>query len=294
MAAEDARPSRRVRLGEYALNLALRGLLLLALALPYRLRVRFMGGLVSRVVAPLAGWRRRIRNNLALVWPDLPEDEIRKLEQAVPDNAGRTLIEIYSGRQFRNRIRDLVPEGPGLAAVDTARAEGRAVLFVSGHFGNYDAFRAAMSLRYGEVGALYRPMNNRYFNRHYVDAMESVAEPMFARGRRGLAEMVRFMREGRAFAMLGDQHFASGAPLDFLGQPAMTALSAAEMALKYNALLVPIYGIRQPDGLTFRVLVEDPVTHSTAEEMTQALNNSLARMTEAHPEQWFWIHRRWK
>ena len=66
------------------------------------------------------------------------------------------------------------------------------------------------------------------------------------------------------------------------------------MALKLNAVVIPCYGIRQPDGLTFRLVFEDPIPHGTPEQMGQALNDSLERRIRAHPGQWLWIHRRWK
>jgi KDO2-lipid IV(A) lauroyltransferase len=66
------------------------------------------------------------------------------------------------------------------------------------------------------------------------------------------------------------------------------------MALKYDCLLVPVYGIRQPDGLHFTLLVEDAIPHGDPAVMTQALNDSLAAQVMARPEQWFWVHRRWK
>jgi KDO2-lipid IV(A) lauroyltransferase len=94
--------------------------------------------------------------------------------------------------------------------------------------------------------------------------------------------------------MLIDQHMGQGTALDFMGQPAMTALSAAELALKYNCLLVPVYGIRQADGLHFDLVVEAPIAPSDAVTMTQALNDSLAAQVRRRPEQWFWVHRRWK
>ncbi|KAA2312692.1 lauroyl acyltransferase [Pseudooceanicola sediminis] len=283
----------RQRVTQYIVNLVLGGLVGLALALPYATRVRLMGWVVSRMVAPVA-YRGRVRDNLTHIWPEIPRAQIREMERAVPDNAGRTLIEIYSGAEFKAHLGEGTLEGPGLAALDAAHAVGRPVVLVSGHFGNYDAFRAAVAMRYGNVGALYRPLNNLYFNRHYVRAMESIATPMFARGRRGLAEMVRYLRQGNIIAMLSDQHFGQGAALSFFGQPAFTATSAAEMALKYDALMIPIYGIRQPDGLSFRVVVEEPLAPSTPPEMSQALNDSLEAMTRKYPDQWFWIHRRWK
>jgi KDO2-lipid IV(A) lauroyltransferase len=80
----------------------------------------------------------------------------------------------------------------------------------------------------------------------------------------------------------------------FFGKPAATALSAAELSLKYDAPLIPIYGVRQPNGLDFKIIVEEPVPPSDAVTMTQALNDSLEALVREHPEQWLWMHRRWK
>jgi KDO2-lipid IV(A) lauroyltransferase len=94
--------------------------------------------------------------------------------------------------------------------------------------------------------------------------------------------------------MLIDQHMRHGAPLTFLGHRALTALSAAELALKYDCLLVPVYGVRQADGLHFDLLIEPPIPHTDAATMTQAVNDSLEAQVRAHPGQWLWVHRRWK
>jgi KDO2-lipid IV(A) lauroyltransferase len=187
-----------------------------------------------------------------------------------------------------------VPHGPGLAACDEARAQGRPILFVSGHYGNYQAARAAMNVRGYEMGGLYRLMNNPYANAHYVASVEGVGGRAFPRDRRGLAGFVRVLRDGGQGAILIDQYFADGVQLDFLGKPAPTVLSAGEMALKYDALLVPIYAERQDNGLDFAVTVEAPIPPSDARAMTQALNDSLAARITARPDQWFWVHRRWK
>jgi Kdo2-lipid IVA lauroyltransferase/acyltransferase len=91
-----------------------------------------------------------------------------------------------------------------------------------------------------------------------------------------------------------DQSMRHGADLTFFGHRALTALSAAELALKYDALLIPTYAVRQPDGLSFRVIVENPIPPGPPDQMTQGLNNSLEALIRQHPDQWFWIHRRWK
>ncbi len=289
-APSPAEVSARHRLQDRAIG----ALLALLLRLPYRRRVALMGWLVARVVAPVVGWRRRVRDNLRHVFPDMPRAEVERLARAVPDNFGRTLIEIFSTDELKERARTTPMAGPGLAALQEARANGRPVVVATAHLGNYDVARAAMLAHGYPLGALYMPMSNPAFNRRYVTAMEAIGTPLFPRGREGLGGMLRHLRSGGMLALVTDHHMDHGAALDFLGKPALTALSAAELALKFDALLIPGYCIRQPDGVSFRIEVEAPVPHGEARAMTQALNDSAAAQVRAHMDQWLWMHRRWK
>lgn len=279
---------------EYIQNLAIKTVIGVALALPYRRRVVFMGWVMAQVVAPLAGWRKRIRDNLALIMPDLSAQEVERLVRTVPDNFGRSLIEIYSGDAFKNRVKDIEFQGEGVAALATAHEQKRPVILITGHFGNYDAPRAALIARGYPVGGLYNPMSNAFFNDQYVAAISGLGTPVFERSRKGLAAMVRFLKAGGIVGMVADHYMKHGVPVDFMGHPAWTALSAAEMAVKYDALVVPIYGLRHADGIGFDIIVDAPIAHGTPLEMTRAMNASLETLVRAHPEQWFWIHRRWK
>lgn len=289
--SNDDRPSLTDRLA----NGAFLAVMTLARLLPYRQRIPAMGWAFAHLLAPVAGWRRRIRDNLTLARPDLPRDEVERLVRAVPDNAGRSVAEIYSGAAFTDRIRAADPlEGPGLAALEDAFAHQRPVIIACAHFGNYDAMRAALSGRGWPVGALYRPMNNEAFNRHYIPAISAIAEPLFPRGRAGLTAMLRFLRGGGWLALGFDQHDRHAPELRFFDLPARTVLTPAELALRYDALIVPIHAIRQPDGLGFRVHVGAPLEHGDPREMMQALNDDLEGLVRRHMDQWFWVHRRWK
>ena len=286
-------PTTRFDAMAFAQNLVVRGLIGFALILPYRLRVPLLGALMRHVFGPIAGYKRRALNNLALIWPYMPLAARHKIAVQALDNAGRSLIENYSTRAFTARQAGVVPTGAGVAALHAAMAAGRPVILVSGHFGNYEAARACLVARGARIGGLYRPMANRYFNAHYVQTMAAFGGPIFATGRAGTAGFVRHLKSGGLLVLLFDQS-AAGETLDFLGKPAQTALSAAELALRYGADLIPFYGTRQPDGLTFAVELEAPIAPTTALEMTQALTRSLEARVRAHPGQWFWIHRRWK
>ena len=282
------------RLDHFLVNLAARGLIGLALALPYPWRVGFTGWLMRRVIGPFAGYDRRARENLALIWPGKPQAERNAIAAASLDNAGRTLIENYSTRAFTARARSIEPEGPGYGALIAARNDKRPVILVSGHFGNYEAARAALVARGFDIGGLYRNLSNRYFNAHYVKTMQAFGGPVFPQGRAGTAGFVRHLKEGGQLVLLFDQDVPGAPALPFLGHPARTALSAAELALRLKADLIPFFATRQPDGLGFRVELDAPVPHSDAETMMREVTAALEKRVTTHPGQWFWIHRRWK
>lgn len=293
MPLDPSELSAKQRASYFAGNIALRGLLGLAGMIPYTWRVPLMGRLVS-ALGPVVGFDRRVRDNLALTCPELSETEVAKLCRDVGDNAGRMITELYAGKPFLERAQAAPISGPGLKALEEARAAGRPVVLVTAHFGNYDAARAGLIARGFSMGALYRRMANPYFNRHYVRAMERVGTPMFEQGKRGMVEMVRHLKKGGIIAIVADLHVHGGEEIDFFGKPAVTSTVPAELALKYKAAVIPVYGIRQENGLDFEVLLSDEIEHSDPVTMTKAICDDLEQVVRRHMGQWFWIHRRWK
>jgi len=290
-----AKPHEKGRnFGNWLIDRILRLLIWLAMRLPYAIRVRFIGWLMRAVIAPVAGYQRRALDNLALIWPDRPAPERLRIARASADNSGRMLIELYSFAELRERHRGVEAHGPGMEALRHARATGQPVILISGHIGNITAARVPLVHSGFDIGGLYRPMQNPWFNAHYRAAMENMDGPAFAHGRGGTSGFVRHLKQGGMLILLVDQNNWTGADLTFFGRNARTSLAAAKLALRYDALLVPLYGIRQPDGLTFEVSVEAPIPVSDPETMTQAINDSLEAQVRARPEQWFWMHRRWK
>ncbi|MCP3883374.1 MAG: lauroyl acyltransferase [Sulfitobacter sp.] len=289
---KNVRFSRRA--GHYLTNAFIVGLIRLALLLPYKARIAFVGWVVQHVIGPVAGYRARALENLAMIWPQMPQERRAEIASRCLNNVGRSFIENYSARDFPKRMAKNTPTGAGVAALEKAAEQGKPVILVTGHYGNYEAMRACLVARGYDIGGLYRNMKNPYFNAHYVQTMEAFGGPVFPQGRRGTAGFVRHLKEGGQLVLLFDQHVFGAPALDFLGQPANTALSAAELALRYDALLIPFYGIRQADGVSFDTVLEAPVPHSDAVTMTQALNDSLTARVKTDPEQWFWVHRRWR
>ena len=291
--AQDDRPFSK-RAGQYLTNLALMAVIGLSRLLPYRARGRTIGWITSRIIAPLAGFDKRIRSNLAHTLPDMDAAEVERLVRAVPNNLGRALIETYSGPPFVEIAEAAPITGPGLDVLTKAREDGRPVIIVTAHFGNYDAARAALIHHGFEIGGFYRPLDNPYVNEHYTRAITRIGTPLFTQTRKGMANMVRHLKSGGVVAIVADRHAVGGEIMPFFGKPAATSLVTAELALRFNAPLLPVYGIRKKDGISFEIVTQEPIRHSDPETMTREITERLEALVRDHMDQWFWIHRRWK
>ncbi|GAB1379016.1 lysophospholipid acyltransferase family protein [Pararhodobacter aggregans] len=263
------------------------------MVLPFGIRAP-LAGFIGRTLGRFTSIRRRVTEAVHHFRPDLPEAEVRRIALAVPGNLARMIVEVVSARDMAALAATLPIEGPGLAALDQAQAEGRPVILVSAHFGNYDAWRLALIHRGYTIGGYYKELGSPAMNRHYVEAVSASGQPMFPDTNEGLRNVVRFLRKGGMLGILMDLDRPNGVLIDFLGKPTRTVLSMAEMALRYDALLVPVWGIRTKAKPGFRVQVDAPIPPSDPETMTAALNQAFGAQVIAHPEQWVWWHNRRK
>ncbi|MEZ6058277.1 MAG: lysophospholipid acyltransferase family protein [Planctomycetaceae bacterium] len=187
-----------------------------------------------------------------------------------------------------------------------ALTQGRPVLILGGHFGNWEVSIASFGLFGFPMGVIAREMDNPYLHRWFARERERAGHRLYLKqgSYDGITEL---MQAGGNMALLGDQDAGKrGVFVDFFGKPASTFKSIALMAMEYDALLVMGYGIRLPDDLNegrwarFEIGCEavidpqsltsdDPIKEIT-EQYTQALERAIRRA----PEQYFWVHRRWK
>lgn len=259
----------------------------------FETRSRALGSAISAVMRwfPLA--RIRFDREVLRVFPDMPRGDRRRLSRAMGRQMGQTLFEIYHCAEFQTRQDRFTVSGPGLATLEAAHAAGKGALIVSGHFGQWEAVRAVLKARGMETGAVYRPQSNPHYQRRLLAGIEAGGKPILETGRIGTTALVRHLRAGGFMAIMLDEKYAEGVRLPFLGQPALTSLAAAQLALKYDLPMVPAYGIRSADGDSFDVVFEDPIPHGDAQTMTQAFNDSLSARIRAHPDQWYWLLGRW-
>ena len=142
----------------------LRSLIWVMHRLPYAGRQKFGAWLFSEIIAPLAGYHRRTRANLNLIFPEMEKAKLASLTTSVGCNIGITLSELFSPDDFVKTVTNCVLKGDGLEALKYAHEQGRPAIVVSGHFGNYDVVRANLIAMNFRVGGLYRRINNPYFD----------------------------------------------------------------------------------------------------------------------------------
>lgn len=275
-------------------DLALRALIGVLKLLPVRTRLNVAGWATRRLIAPPLGLYKRVYDNIDHVWPDTEMETKRRIANESIDNLGRAVVENYDPKEMLARGAAYPVTGPGLATFEQARAEGRPVLLISGHYGSPVCARCALVARGHTVAGILRPLSNPYSNTRYIQNYRDVCEPVFVQGRRGTLGMLKHVREGGIAAMAFDVFESSGAAIDFLDQPAPTALSPAEIAIKTNALLIPYFGIRHEDRYGFDVVIEEPIPHGDPLDMMREATRRLEARIEHDPGQWMWIHRRWK
>ncbi|MGB1236279.1 MAG: lysophospholipid acyltransferase family protein, partial [Planktomarina sp.] len=210
-------------------------------------------------------------------------------------SAGRTFLENLYPRDFRKFAEGkTVVWGKGLNALDAAMEAGRPIQFISGHFGNHEAFRNALYDRDLTIGGLYKPMSNPFFNVFYEKTldMDGKAGSKFPIGREGITAYRKALSAGEALVLLLDVAVKEGEVFDFMGQPARTSTAASAFALKADALYIPYFSMRTVEG--FSVEIAEAIPHSDPLTMTKTASKVLEDRIHQSPENWFWLHRRWK
>ena len=219
--------------------------------------------------------------------------ERAKLGQRMGRHMGRTLFELYHDAEFQTLYHKFRVSGPGIKALKKANAAGKGAIIVSGHFGQWEAVRAVLRMNGMESGAIIRTHKNPHYARRIRAGIEAGGKPILSTGRAGTLALVRHLRSGGIISILLDEKHHEGVRLPFLGIDALTSLSAAELALKYDLPMIPAYGIRIDDGNAVQVIFESPIKHTNSVEMTRVFNDSLSARILADPDQWYWLLGRW-
>jgi Kdo2-lipid IVA lauroyltransferase/acyltransferase len=253
----------------------------------------WLGGFIARVVGPLFSAHKTAQKNLSLVLPEISKEEQQKILDGMWDNLGRVATEFshFPDEQLHQRVT--------LHGMENLPPADKPTIFISAHLGNWELTYPVLHRHNIPITLVYRHANNPYVERMLARLREQYSNNMLAKGPRGAFKMARALKEGESFALLVDQKMNDGIKVPFFGQPAMTAPAVAQFALRYDMPIIPARIIRTK-GSHFTGILYPPLNYQkTSDEkrdmlviMTQ-INQLLESWIREHPEQWFWVHKRW-
>jgi Kdo2-lipid IVA lauroyltransferase/acyltransferase len=240
-------------------------------------------------------------DNLRRALPHWEQARALRTARAVYAHFGQVLLDIFwlSGRSRQQILDRLVVEGA--QNVQAAMARGRGAVLVTGHLGSWELHGIAHGLLFGPIGVVARPLDNPALDRRLCDFRTAFGNVVISKYR-ALAQILRLLREGRGIAVLIDQNVQAGDGVfvDFFGRKAAATTVAAALAVKTGCALVPCRTELLADG-RYRLVYEPPLTWSASGDrqadihrLTQALTWRIEAWVRDTPEQWLWIHRRWK
>jgi KDO2-lipid IV(A) lauroyltransferase len=262
-------------------------------------RASDIGAAIGGRLGPRLGPHRIARRNMELVFPHATPREIDALLVAMWDNIGRLLGEFPNLHRMDLKATGDTIRLEGRDVIDDLVRKGDPVVFVGGHFANWEVLAGVLANAVPGCRMTYRHANNPLIDRRIVSQRSAYGVEIFApKGEAGAKEALKALQTGHSVALMNDQKMNDGIEAPFFGLPAMTASGPARMALKYDAPLVPMSVVRR-HGANFTVKVYEPLPRPTAADRTDAILEMVTginRFIEARiletPAQWFWVHRR--
>ena len=248
------------------------------------------------------GWRvarrdrRRAIEHLGVAFPDLDSPARRRLARACFRHLGVTLGE--SLHLLRCDAAQLLShvEIEGWDVLESARDAGRPLVIITGHCGNWEILAASLSSRGLSLAAVARSLDEPGLQRMLENLRARFGTRTIERGREGAARLLLgALRRGTALGLLIDQDTqVEGVWVPFFGRPAFTPVGAAKIALKQKAAVVPAFIERRPDGSHLARILPPLDLPDDPEEATAVMTRAIEEQIRRRPEQWVWVHRRWK
>jgi KDO2-lipid IV(A) lauroyltransferase len=285
----------------HALEFALALPVLTLVALLPHGAVRRLGGALGAAAGVVDRRRRRIaRENLAAALPELDRRERERVVARCFRHFGAAFLDALSTRRFDGPELCRRVTWEGLGHLVAAEAAGRGVIVLAAHFGNWEVVPAALGANWGPMAAVGRPVDNPHVDR-LVQALRVRFGNRSIPKRGAVREMFRVLAAGGRLGLLIDQRVRAEEAIDvpFFGRPALTSPVVARLALRTGAPVVPVAGYHEPGG-RYRVVFDPPLWPEGADDevATFAFTRRCLEASEAairrHPEQWLWLHRRWK
>ncbi len=253
-----------------------------------------LGYLIGRILGPKLRSKPSIIKNLKKAKIN---GNLNNIASNVLGNYGRIFAEYVHLKKFKNNKLNKFISIDGVEHLKKIKKNKQRVVFISGHFNNFELMAMQIEKMGVDCAALYRPLNNPYLNKIMEKIRErDICKKQIRKGRAGTREIIKYLTKGTSIALMIDQRVREGKKVPFFNHLATTTTIPAQLIKKYNCDVVPIY-IERKRKIFFKMHVSKPVKfneNKTISEITLLLNNILEKMILQNADQWIWTHDRWK
>ena len=259
----------------------------------------FLGSCLGKFFGPFFRSKKIIKKNLQIYSKDISESEIKKISNDMWSNIGRTFSEYVFLNKFKpkyNRIKTI-----GLEHLDEIKKNNEPVVFVSGHFANFELMAMKLYDEGIKLAAIYRPLNNKFLNplMEYL-RKKYICPNQIKKGKIGLKELLDKCNNNYSIALMIDQRVSEGIKADLFNKLTFTTTIPAQLALRYKCKIIPI-DIERLNGPNFKMSINNPMNFNDLENnkknieaITIKLNKILEKMINKNRGQWIWTHNKWK
>ena len=254
--------------------------------------------IIFKNLGPLFRSRKISHSNLSLALPNIDKPKRDKIIDNMWANYGKIFSEYMFMKNFRQNSKfskKIIIENQ--KELEKIKSEKKPVIFISGHFNNFELMAMHIEKSNINLAAVYRPLNNKFLNPIMERIREKyICKKQIKKGISGTKKLLKEFKNGTSIALMIDQRVSEGIKSDLFGKEALTTTIPAQFIKKFNASVVPIYIERSIDD-TFKLKIYESIKFSndeTVNDITKNLNQILEKMIMANPDQWIWTHNRWK